>query len=204
MIKLLKILVATHNKGKVNEFKELFAEYDIEVQSLLDFPEISEVEETGITFEENARLKAETIAELMQTIVLADDSGLSVNALNGEPGVFSARYAGLHGNSGLNNLKLLDKMQGVKDRSAFFTCCLVVAHPKMDSLVVEGIVNGTILTQLSGSQGFGYDPLFYVESDQKTFAELSSKRKNEISHRGLALNKLMAELPSWLGELKSK
>lgn len=204
MIKLSKLLIASHNKGKISEFAKLFEAFDIEVTSLLDYPEIDEVEETGSTFEENARLKAETIAATLNTMVLADDSGLSVDALEGRPGVYSARYAGEHGNNALNNEKLLNEMKGNTNRNAHFTCCLVLAHPKMESLVVEGIAEGTILEELKGTEGFGYDPLFYVESEQKTFAELTADRKNEISHRGKAIKKLMVAMPAWLEELNKK
>lgn len=204
MIKLSKLLIASHNKGKIAEFAKLFEDFKIEVTSLLDYPEIEEVEETGSTFEENARLKAETIANMLNTMVLADDSGLSVDTLDGRPGVFSARYAGEHGNDALNNEKLLNDLKGNSHRDAHFTCCLVLAHPKMPSLVVEGQADGIILEEIKGTEGFGYDPLFYVESEQKTFAELTAERKNEISHRGKAIKKLMAAMPEWLEELNSK
>lgn len=186
------MIIASHNKGKINEFKAMFAPLKIEVQSLLDFPELSEVEETGVTFEENARLKAEQIAETLNCITLSDDSGLVVNALNGEPGVYSARYSGEPKDDNRNNLKLLARLKEVEatDRSAYFVSCIVVAHPKMDSLVVEGRAFGEILPELRGVEGFGYDPLFYVEAEGSTFAEIPLERKNQISHRANATKQL--------------
>lgn len=200
------MIIASHNKGKINEFKAMFAPLNIEVQSLLDFPELLEVEETGVTFEENARLKAEQIAETLNCITLSDDSGLVVNALNGEPGVYSARYSGEPKDDNRNNLKLLARLKEVEatDRSAYFVSCIVVAHPKMDSLVVEGRAFGEILPELRGVEGFGYDPLFYVEAEGSTFAEIPLERKNQISHRANATKQLLEALPAWLEELKTK
>lgn len=204
MIKLFEILIASQNQGKIAEFKALFAPLNIEVKSLSDFPELEDVEETGTTFEENARLKAETIAKITNTVVLADDSGLCVDALDGAPGIYSARYAGEPTDSTKNNQKLLAEMVDITDRQAHFVCCLVVAHPKMSSLVVEGKAYGEILTTLSGEKGFGYDPLFYVESEGQTFAQISKERKNQISHRANALQQLLTQLPLWLEELNAK
>lgn len=204
MIALFEILIASKNKGKLAEFDALFSPLNIKVNSLLDFPEIQDVEETGSTFEENAKLKAETIAQLTKQIVLSDDSGLCVDALNGAPGVYSARYAGEPSDSTKNNLKLLKDLENEENRQAHFVCCLVVAHPKMPSLVVEGKAFGEILHDLTGDEGFGYDPLFYVASEQKTFAQMSKERKNQISHRANALKVLLEKLPKWLEELKTK
>ena len=182
---------------------ELFAPLDMEVQSLLDFPELAEVEETGVTFEANARLKAEQIAKELNCIALADDSGLVVPALNGEPGIYSARYSGEPKDDTRNNQKLLARLNEEKatDRSAYFVSCIVVAHPKMDSLVVEGSAHGEILEELRGVEGFGYDPLFYVAAENSTFAEIPLSIKNKISHRANATAQLLELLPSWLEEL---
>ncbi|QQA38152.1 XTP/dITP diphosphatase [Tuanshanicoccus lijuaniae] len=194
---LSKILIATHNPGKVKEFTTLFSPLGIKVESLLDYPELEEVEETGATFEENARLKAETIARMTNSMVLADDSGLCVDALNGAPGIYSARYAGEPTDNLKNNQKLLSALEGVANRQAHFICCLVLAHPDVDSLVVEGRVDGEIATQMHGEQGFGYDPVFYIPSEQKTFAQMPEK-KSEIGHRAMALKALLEKMPDWL------
>lgn len=197
---MLKVLIASHNKGKVKEFKQMFQALELEVESLLDYPEIEEVEETGSTFEANARLKAETIAQIMNCMVLADDSGLVVPALDGEPGVYSARYSGEPKDDTRNNLKLLERLEEVatEDRSAYFVSCLVMAYPNHESLIVEGRAYGEILPELKGTDGFGYDPLFYVEQEGYTFAEISLERKNQISHRANATKQLLEELPKWL------
>lgn len=199
----MKVIIASHNQGKIKEFMELFAPLDMEVQSLLDFPELAEVEETGVTFEANARLKAEQIAKELNCIALADDSGLVVPALNGEPGIYSARYSGEPKDDTRNNQKLLARLSEEEstDRSAYFVSCIVVAHPKMDSLVVEGRAHGEILEELRGVEGFGYDPLFYVASENSTFAEIPLSIKNKISHRANATAQLLDLLPTWLEEL---
>ncbi|MBS4462589.1 XTP/dITP diphosphatase [Aerococcaceae bacterium zg-B36] len=202
-ITLSKILIATHNPGKVKEFQTLFTPLGIEVQSLLDFPDLEEIEETGSTFEENARLKAETIAQITKGIVLADDSGLCVDALNGAPGIYSARYAGQPTDNLKNNQKLLAALDGETNRQAHFICCLVLAHPNMESLVVEGRVDGEIATSMQGEKGFGYDPVFYISSEQKTFAQMP-ERKSEIGHRALALKALLEKMPNWIEELNKK
>lgn len=203
---MLKVLIASHNQGKIKEFQQMFAALNLEVESLLDYPELEEVEETGSTFEANARLKAETIAEQMQCLVLADDSGLVVPALNGEPGIYSARYSGEPKDDTRNNLKLLERLSevGSGDRSAYFVSCLVMAHPKQDSLVVEGRAYGEILPELKGTDGFGYDPLFYVAEEGRTFAEISIERKNQISHRANATRMLIEALPEWIARLNDR
>lgn len=195
----MKIIIATHNKGKVKEFETLFESIGLEVQSLIDYPQLPEVEETGKTFEENAKLKAETIANLLGQMVLADDSGLCVHALDNAPGVYSARYAGEPSNAQNNNLKLLEELEGKADRSAHFVCCLAVAKPGRETLVLEGQAQGIILESLTGDQGFGYDPLFYVPAEGATFAQIGKERKNQISHRAEAFNKLIEVLPTWIG-----
>lgn len=194
------IVIATRNFGKAKEFKNLFAEKGYQVKTLLDFPELPDVEETGRTFEENARLKAETIARLLNKPVLADDSGLMVEALNGLPGIYSARFAGESKSDASNNAKLLHELSGVprEKRSATFHCTLVFAAPDKDSLVVEGNWNGEIGTIPRGENGFGYDPLFFVPSEGKTAAELSEEEKNKISHRALAVAKLKDQWQGWL------
>ncbi|OJG98195.1 ribonuclease PH [Enterococcus termitis] len=194
------IVIATRNPGKAKEFTKIFAEKGYQVKTLLDYPELPDVEETGKTFEENARLKAETIAEILQQPVLADDSGLIVDALDGRPGIFSARFAGEPTNNAANNAKLLHEMTGIpsEQRTATFHCTLVFAAPDKESLVVDGDWSGKIGTIPRGENGFGYDPLFFVEEEQKTAAELSDERKNEISHRGKAVAKLKNQWENWL------
>lgn len=200
MTKEKTLIVATGNMGKAKEFEALFAKRGYTIQTLKDFPELKEVEETGETFAENARLKAETIAKELHTTVLADDSGLKVDALGGQPGVYSARYAGEEKDDARNNAKLLSELSELpeEERTAQFHCTLALAHPEKDTLVIEGEVKGTILTVPRGENGFGYDPLFYVPEKKQTMAELSSEEKNAISHRANALKKLDQQFDAWL------
>ncbi|MGG5369104.1 ribonuclease PH [Enterococcus sp. AZ196] len=198
------IVIATRNPGKANEFAALFAKEGYQTKTLLDYPDLPDVEETGTTFEENARLKAETIAQLLQQPVLADDSGLVVDALNGMPGIFSARFAGERKSDAANNAKLLHELTDVSDekRTAHFHCTLVFAAPQKDSLVVEADWEGRIGRIPQGDNGFGYDPLFIVPGYEKTSAELTSEEKNEISHRGMAVKELERVWKNWLEENK--
>ncbi|GAB2492485.1 hypothetical protein GCM10008929_16070 [Alkalibacterium psychrotolerans] len=194
------VIIATKNKGKAKEFEALFNEKGFAIKTLLDFPELDDVEETGTTFNENALLKAETIAEKLNTLVLADDSGLIVEALYGQPGVYSARYAGEEKNDAKNNAKLLNELADTPSdkRQAAFHCSLALAEPGKESLVIEGQVKGRIADVPRGTHGFGYDPLFYIPEKDKTMAELSQEEKNKISHRAVALQKLSKELDDWL------
>ena len=194
------ILIATKNPGKAREFEALFAKKGMLVKTLLDYPEIPEVEETGTTFAENALLKAETIAATLNMIVLADDSGLKVDALEGRPGVYSARYAGEPKSDAANNAKLLHELADFPpaERTAQFHCTLALAYPGKDSLIVEGEVEGKILGVPRGANGFGYDPLFYVAAQEKSMAELSEAEKNKISHRAIALAKLEQVWDEWI------
>jgi XTP/dITP diphosphohydrolase len=201
------ILIATKNKGKLREFASLFAILGLNVKSLADFPELADVDETGNTFAENAELKARTIAEQTGLPVLADDSGLCVTVLNDEPGVFSARYGGEHGNDAKNNKKLLENLAEVSHQklttladgvevysSARFVCALALYLPNRPPVLVEGECHGYILPNPRGQGGFGYDPLFYVEQYGKTMAELTMEQKNQISHRSQALRAMQATL----------
>ncbi|WLD92278.1 XTP/dITP diphosphatase [Alkalihalobacillus sp. AL-G] len=187
-----KIIIATHNEGKVREFKSMFDEFGVSVQSLKDLDYHEEVEETGSTFKKNASLKAEVIAEHFNEPVLADDSGLVVDALDGEPGVYSARYAGEDKDDRANVEKVLRKMEGVenKKRTARFVCVLAVAIPGKTTYTIEGKCEGVITQQPIGENGFGYDPIFYVPSFLKTLAQMESQEKNQISHRANALKEL--------------
>lgn len=186
------VIIATKNKGKAKEFEKLFLPKGLVVKTLLDYPEIEDVEETGSTFEENAILKAETIANNLGVRVIADDSGLEIDALEGRPGVYSARYAGSEKNDENNIDKVLDELQGVpeSERTARFCCALAMAEPGKETLTVFGTCEGRILNERRGTNGFGYDPIFYVETEGKAMAELASDEKNKISHRANAIRKL--------------
>jgi XTP/dITP diphosphohydrolase len=197
---LKKLLVASNNEHKIGEFKDILKDIGIEVVGLKDSGIDVDVEENGTTFMENAYIKAKAIYDILtnkeEYMVISDDSGLAVDILNGAPGVYSARYAGEHGNSKKNNDKLLSELQGVPSeaRKARFVCALVLIVNDEKVIKVQGEVEGFIADKEYGKVGFGYDPLFYVKEYNKTFAEVSSEEKNAISHRGRALQKLKAEL----------
>ncbi|MED2972974.1 MULTISPECIES: XTP/dITP diphosphatase [unclassified Fictibacillus] len=191
-----KVLIATKNEGKVKEFTFMFSEMGLEVTSLLDVENTPDVEETGTTFAENAALKAEEISELYNIPVIADDSGLVIDALDGRPGVFSARYAGIEKDDNKNMDKVLDEMRSVppEERSARFVCALAVASPGRETLIVEGHCEGEIGYKKTGSNGFGYDPIFVVGHTSSTMAELTKEEKNKISHRANAMAKLKDQM----------
>ncbi|UII55089.1 XTP/dITP diphosphatase [Cytobacillus spongiae] len=185
-----EMIIATKNKGKAKEFVRIFEPMGFQVKTLADFPELEDVEETGTSFEENATLKAETISKQLGKMVIADDSGLVVDALDGEPGIYSARYAGEVKNDEANMDKLLDKMKGMDHRSARFYCALAVASPAFHTFTVHGTCEGSILHERRGTNGFGYDPIFFVEAIGKAMAELMPDEKNQLSHRAKAIKKL--------------
>ena len=187
-----EIIIATKNAGKVKDFETLFSPKGFKVKSLLDFPEIEDVEETGVTFAENATLKAEAISSALNKPVIADDSGLAIDALNGEPGVYSARYAGENKDDNANIEKVLQKLIDVpfEKRTARFHCALAIAVPGKRTEIVEGTCEGHILEEKRGENGFGYDPIFFVEKWRCSMAELTKEQKNQISHRANALKKL--------------
>ena len=200
------LLIATRNEGKTAEFRKLFGKLGYEVENLNDYPGLPEVAETGMTFEENARLKAETISKLTGKMVLADDSGLQVDVLGGLPGVWSARFAGVGATDDENNIKLLHELAmvfDIKDRSAHFHTTLVVASPDKESLVVEADWPGYIAHEPKGENGFGYDPLFLIGETGKTSAELTIEEKNSQSHRAQAVQKLMEVFPAWQSKQSS-
>ena len=200
------LLIATRNEGKTAEFRKLFGKLGYEVENLNDYPGLPEVAETGMTFEENARLKAETISQLTGKMVLADDSGLQVDVLGGLPGVWSARFAGVGATDDENNIKLLHELAmvfDIKDRSAHFHTTLVVASPDKESLVVEADWPGYIAHEPKGENGFGYDPLFLIGETGKTSAELTIEEKNSQSHRAQAVQKLMEVFPAWQSKQSS-
>lgn len=193
-MKIEKIVVASHNQGKIKEFQTMLAPYQIEVVSAQEL-NLPDVEETGTTFEENARLKAETLSKISGLPCLADDSGLCVTALDGRPGVFSARYAPDRDfNKGMEMLLQELKDTGSKDRSAYFACVLALAIPGEESYIFEGLVNGNLLEAPRGDAGFGYDPIFVPRGYDRTFAEFVKEAKNQISHRGIAFKKFAAFL----------
>lgn len=191
------IVIVTKNPAKAKEFKAMFSGY--QVKTLLDFPELPDVEETGKTFLENASLKAHTISQLLNCPVLGDDSGLCVDALGGMPGIYSARFAGDH-NTAANNAKLLSEMAGIPEmeRTAHYHTTLVFAAPGKEDLVVEGEVEGLIAGIPRGENGFGYDPLFYLPELDKTMAEITPEQKNKLSHRAVATAKLKQVWRQWL------
>lgn len=184
-----KIVVASHNQGKIEEIKTMLAPFGIETVSAAEL-DLPDVEETGSTFEENARLKAETLSRLCNLPCLADDSGLCVNVLGGKPGVYSARYAPDRDfNRGMEMLIGEIKATHIDDWSAYFACVLALAVPDEETLIFEGRVNGKIIDERRGEAGFGYDPIFVPNGYDRTFAEFSREAKNQISHRGLAFKK---------------
>lgn len=190
------IVIASNNKGKINDFKAIFPKDNVIGISevIKDF----DVEETGNTFEENARLKSEAAAKALNTAVIADDSGLEVFALNGEPGVYSARYAGLNKSDEANIDKLLHNLEGNSEREAQFVCVISMSTPGEETRTFKGTVSGVITTERQGENGFGYDPIFFVPEKGKTMAQLTTEEKSEISHRGNAIKKLNAYLESEL------
>lgn len=191
-----ELVVATRNAGKLREIRHLLEGAGIAVLGLDAFPEVPEIEEDGDTFAANAAKKAETVARLTGCPCLADDSGLAVEALDGEPGVHSARYAGTQGDDAANNARLLRELAGVPDnrRQAAFCCVMALARPGRPTAYFEGRVDGTILRAPRGDGGFGYDPLFLVAGGELTMAELPLDQKNHISHRGQALRQVVATL----------
>ncbi len=186
------VLIATKNKGKAKEFEALFSPKGIKVITLLDIENAIDVEETGSTFEENALLKANAISELLNMPVLSDDSGLIIDALNGRPGIFSARYAGPEKDDRANYEKILEELKGVpaEKRTARFYCAIALVGPNMDPITVSGTCEGTIAEAPDGVNGFGYDPVFFVPEKQTTMANLKAEEKNKISHRANALREL--------------
>ncbi|MDK8192009.1 XTP/dITP diphosphatase [Paenibacillus sp. UMB7766-LJ446] len=198
------IIVATRNAGKVREFAHAFAPLGKEVKSMFDYPELPDVVEDGVTFAENAWKKAKAVGDALGLPVLADDSGLCVDLLDGDPGVYSARYAGEGATDAKNNAKLLEALESLKSGEdteqpllspARFVCALVLYDPATgDKYESEGTVEGWITAEAAGGGGFGYDPLFYVPEYEMTMAELTLEQKQAISHRGHALRALVSTL----------
>jgi XTP/dITP diphosphohydrolase len=192
----MKILVATHNPGKLKELTVLLAGFPAEFVLLDDIGIHDEIEETGSTFEENARLKASGYAQRSGLLTLADDSGLEVDALGGEPGVFSARYGGAGKTDEDRNQLVLEKMRDVPQdkRAARFRCVIAVAGPGKELFTVDGVVEGGIAYEPRGEHGFGYDPIFWMAEYGATLGELGPEIKNQVSHRGRAVRAARAHL----------
>lgn len=182
----MKVLLASNNGHKIKEIKEILGDF-FDVVSLREAGVESDPEETGATFEENARIKAVAGMKASGMPCIADDSGLEVFALDGLPGVMSARYAGGHGDDSANNEKLLRELENASDRSARYVCVICMAFPNGHEIVARGECRGTILKEARGEGGFGYDPLFFFPQFGKTFAEITAEEKNEVSHRKAAL-----------------
>lgn len=189
-MKNVKIVFASGNKHKIEEFGAILKTYipEIDIVSMKDVGIFDDIVEDGLTFEENAMIKAKAVAKYGY-IGVADDSGLAVEALGGAPGIYSARYAGEHGNDKKNNLKLIEDMTGIENRSGAFVCTIACAFPygsPFNNFCVRGECKGSILFEERGNAGFGYDPLFFVDECGKTYAELLPEEKNKISHRAVA------------------
>jgi len=188
----MELIIATTNQGKLKEIREILKGLGIKVKSLADFPGCPDVIEDGETFRENALKKAREVAAHTGRLTLADDSGLMVDALDGAPGVYSARFAGKNADDIKNNKKLLKMLKDTpdKERGAKFVCVLALVSPDGVEKVLKGVVKGRIAHGMRGARGFGYDPLFYYAPVRMTFAEMGPEEKNKVSHRARALAKL--------------
>jgi XTP/dITP diphosphohydrolase len=201
-----KLLLATRNKGKIEEFRRILEDIaagEIELVGLEQFPDLQDVDETGSTFEENALLKAREMSSASGIPAIADDSGLCVDFLNGDPGIFSARWAGIHGDDRANTAKVLESLIGVPDekRSAHFTCVAALALPDGRIHVEEAHFDGWILHSPIGDQGFGYDPIFRPEGSEISSAQMSADAKDAISHRGKSLRAIAPHVITLLNTL---
>jgi XTP/dITP diphosphohydrolase len=192
----MKLVLATRNHGKIVELQRIIAEImpDVELVGTDSFPDLADVEETEDSFIGNALLKAHAVAKATGLPAIADDSGLSVNALNGAPGIFSARYAGVHGDDLANLNKVLSDMDQVRDRSAAFHCAAAFAKPNGFEIVVEAKLLGRLTTSPIGDDGFGYDPVFIPDGFEITTAQMSPAQKDQISHRGMAFRALIPKV----------
>jgi XTP/dITP diphosphohydrolase len=191
-----RLVLATRNAHKVEELRRILAPYDVELVGLDAFPDVADVAETGATFADNAVLKARAVAAATGLVAVADDSGLEVAALNGMPGVLSARWAGRHGDDGANLQLVLAQVGDVPDarRAAAFVCAAAAVTPDGRELVVQGRLPGTLTREPRGRNGFGYDPIFVPEGEHRTTAEMTAEEKDAISHRGRAFRALAPRL----------
>lgn len=191
-----KIIFATGNENKMKEIRQIMEDLPVEILSLKQAGITADIVEDGTTFEENALIKAKAIAEITNEIVLADDSGLEIDALNKEPGIYSARYMGEDTSYRIKNQNLIERLEGVAEekRTARFVCAIAAAFPEGEVLTTIGTIEGRIAHEEKGENGFGYDPIFYVPEFGCTTAELSEEEKNRISHRGNALRAMKEKL----------
>ena len=197
-----KVIFATGNQGKMKEIREILGDLDIELLSLKDAGIHADIVEDGKTFEENAQIKARTICNLTGEIVLADDSGLEIDYLNKEPGIYSARYMGEDTSYHIKNANLISRLEGVPDekRTARFVCAIAAVLPNGEVLHSEGTIEGIIGYEEQGENGFGYDPIFYLPQYGCTTAQLEPDVKNELSHRGKALRAIKEQLRKYCEE----
>lgn len=186
-----KILLATSNAHKVEEFKEMLEPFGYTITSLLDFDEEFDIEETGTTFEENALIKAKTMHDKLGIAVIADDSGLMVNALDGAPGIYSARFMGKDTSYDIKNQYIIDQCKDAEDKGCQFVCAIAYVEENGESHVFTGIVEGIVADHIEGEKGFGYDPIFYYPPYKTTLANVSEEQKNAVSHRGRALKQFV-------------
>lgn len=200
----MMVVLASRNKNKIAEIRELLKDFPVALKSLNDFGPIPDVIEDGETFDDNAYKKAAFTAKALGIPAISDDSGLMVEALDGDPGVFSARYAGEKASDQDNLQKLLDKMKGKENRKAAFQCVISIAVPSGPALTYEGRCEGEITEEPHGESGFGYDPVFYYPEFGKTFAESDSAEKNRVSHRGRALAEMAREFDKVLTWLRQR
>jgi XTP/dITP diphosphohydrolase len=202
---MTRVVLATRNAGKVAELRRILAAYDVELVGLEALPELGDVAETGATFAENALIKARAVSEQSGLVAIADDSGLTVEALNGMPGILSARWAGTHGDDAANLDLVLSQISDLPDgrRRAAFVCAAAAVAPDGAELVVEERISGTLLRKRRGTGGFGYDPIFLPDGEAITTAEMTPERKDEISHRGKAFRALAPRLAALLSQSAS-
>jgi XTP/dITP diphosphohydrolase len=203
---MYRVVLATRNAGKIEEFRRILAEIapkTIELVGMENFPELPDVDETGQTFEENALLKARTVAHATGLPVIADDSGLSIDALGGAPGIHSARWSGEHGNDRANIMKVLSELRELPltSRGAHFTCVTAMVLPDGREITQEGILRGEILDEPIGSNGFGYDPIFRPNGNELSLAQMDAATKDGISHRGQSVRAIAPRVVTLLGRL---
>lgn len=199
-----KIIFATGNEGKMKEIRRILADPQLEILSLKDAGIHADIDENGKSFEENAMIKAEAICKMTGEIVLADDSGLEIDYLNKEPGIYSARYMGEDTSYHIKNANLIERLEGVPDekRTARFVCAIAAVVPGHEPIVVRGTIEGYIGDKPVGENGFGYDPIFYVSDLNCSTAELSPEEKNARSHRGNALRAMREELKQYISDVR--
>lgn len=193
---MVKIILASNNKGKIKEVRQMLGDMQVELLTMKEAGVDMDIDENGATFEENALIKARAVMERTGCLTIADDSGLEVDYLNKEPGVYSARYMGHDTSYDIKNQSIIDRLEGVKgnDRSARFVCAMAAVFPDGREIVTRGTMEGIIAEKPAGENGFGYDPILYLPQLSKSSAELTDEEKNGISHRGEALEKLKKEL----------